>query len=183
MCIATPSFFLYTEAMFVSLNGRIVDYRSAKISIFDHGFLYGDGVYETMRTYRGKVFQMEEHLDRLWKSAEILRMSLLWEKPQIADWIQEIILKNKYPESRVRVALTRGESLSFGAKFDPTDVAEPALLIAVYPLPVWIPHAPVDHADVVTFVGERLYPEVKSLNMMTNVLARLAATDAGAYEA
>lgn len=169
--------------MIVCLNGQFVSEKEAKVSVFDHGFLYGDGIYETLRTYKGKVFQLDRHLERLRHSAEVLKIVLPWDKGQIAEWIQKTIEQNGHKESRVRVTVTRGLSISLGAEFDPSTVSETTICIAAYHLNSWTPDEPLSEVKTVTFDGERVYPEVKSLNMLTNVMARFKAKEYDAYDA
>lgn len=169
--------------MIICINGQFVTESEAQVSVFDHGFLYGDGVYETLRTHGGKIFQIEAHLARLERSCELSHIILPYSREELVGLIRDAILRNGFLESRVRVTVTRGMSTTFGAAFDPAAVKQPTLIIAVYPLDLWQAGMRADPVRVVTFRGERSYPEVKSLNMMTNVLARLEAGKSGAYDA
>ncbi len=164
--------------MKVFLNGKFVDGGKARISVFDHGFLYGDGVYETLRTYGGNVWQMGLHLRRLQRSAGMLGIRFPWSPGQMGDWIVSTVEKNGFHESRIRVTVTRGEN---GFDFGPSK--KPSLCIQVQKLV--LPKALVYEkgVDVVSFHAERFLPEAKTLNLLPMVLGIRFMNLKKAYEA
>lgn len=164
--------------MFVCINGTLVEAREAKISIFDHGFLYGDGVYETLRTYGGKVFQMNEHMKRLDNSIKRLGMGDAVQTKKIEQWIEKLIAKNGYPESRIRVQVTRGKNgFDFGEAKQP-----PVVIVAerLKPLDAMLYKKGV---DVITVDESRCLPEVKSTSLLAMIVARQTAIRNDAFEA
>ncbi len=164
--------------MKVFLNGKFMEAAEAKISVFDHGFLYGDGVYETMRTYGGKIWQLPLHLRRLQKSAGMIGIRLPWTVGQLGDWILRTVKKNGFDESRIRVTVTRGvNGFDFGA------AQKPSLCIQVQKLVAPKAEAYKNGVDVVTFCAERMLPEAKTLNLLPMVMGIRFMNTKGAYEA
>lgn len=168
--------------MITCLNGKFVDSRKVKISPFDHGFLYGDSVYETMRTYKGKPWQIDLHLKRLQGSLKIAQIRLPWSIPELRQLVLKLIEKNGYPESRIRLMISRGESQTKGAVFRPESAQAPTLFITCYPLPVWR-SSPVATGKCVFFNVERSFPDVKTTSLFPLVLARMYADSCGAVDA
>ncbi len=164
--------------MIVFLNGKFFDSKQAKVSAFDHGFLYADGVYETLRTYGGRVWQSGEHLKRLRNSAGMIGLSLPWSLKQIEAWINGTVVKNGFKESRIRVTVTRGEN---GFDFGPAK--KPTICIQVQKLIEQPASVYKRGVKVVSFEGERLLPEAKTLNLLPMVLAQQFMLKKKAYEA
>lgn len=164
--------------MVVFLNGRFVEEEKAVVSVFDHGFLYADGVYETLRTYGGVVWQMDEHLWRLEHSAGLVGVTLPWSLRKIGIWILETIVRNGFPESRIRVTVTRGANgFDFGSSKKPT------ICIQVQKLIPELPDVYQRGVDVVSFSAVRTLPEAKTLSLLPMVLAQRFMRRKGAYEA
>ena len=92
----------------VHINGELVDKEDARISVFDHGLLYGDGVFEGMRSYAGKVFRLEEHLERLWQSANAIQLEIPGNKQQMAAAVMETLVTNDIQDGYIRLVVTRG---------------------------------------------------------------------------
>ena len=90
------------------LNGQLVDRQDAKISVFDHGLLYGDGVFEGIRTYKGKVFRLDQHLQRLFRSAQAIRLSIPYNAEQLGQAIYQTIKANGQTDAYIRLVVTRG---------------------------------------------------------------------------
>lgn len=168
--------------MIVCLNGKFADVRKARISPLDHGFLYGDAVYETMRTYKGKPWQIDLHLNRLAHSLKIAQIRLPWAISGLRRMILKLIEKNGYPEARIRLMISRGESLTGGAVFHPESAQAPTLFITCYSLPVWRPF-PVATGKCVFFDVERSFPGVKTTSLFPLVLARMFADKCGVVDA
>src|SRR3990172_4242824 len=95
--------------MFVFLNGRFVPKEEAMVSVFDHGFLYGDGIYETMRSYNGRFFLLDRHLARLKHSAEAIDLTLPLEHDKIRDALSNTLIKNHLDNAYVRLQISRGD--------------------------------------------------------------------------
>ncbi len=155
-----------------------MDARKAQVSVFDHGFLYGDGVYETLRTYGGFVWQPLEHLRRLKKSAGMLGIKLPWSLKKMEEWIDGTVAKNGFKESRIRLTVTRGEN-----GFDFGNAKKPTICIQVQKLAAQPGGVYKRGVEVVSFRGERILPEAKTLNLLPMVLAQRYMKKKKAYEA
>src|SRR3990167_5333363 len=95
--------------MHILINNKFYSEKDANISIFDHGFLYGDGIFETLRTYNGKVFKIDEHLERLFHSAKLVKLKIPLAKNQLKAAINSTIKKNKLKEAYIRLTISRGK--------------------------------------------------------------------------
>lgn len=168
--------------MIVCLNGKFVDAKNAKISAFDPGFLYGDAVYETMRTYKGKPWQIDLHLKRLQGSLKIAKIRSPWSMKELAVLVLKLIQKNRYSESRIRLMVSRGVNATKGVVFQPTSVKLPTLFITCYPISLWRP-GPVTTGSCVFFHVERSFPEVKTTSIFPLMMARMDADSRGAVDA
>ncbi|PIQ77678.1 hypothetical protein COV82_03290 [Candidatus Peregrinibacteria bacterium CG11_big_fil_rev_8_21_14_0_20_46_8] len=157
--------------MIVYLNGRYLEADEAKISIFDPGFLYGDGIFETLRTYRGTVWQMEKHLERLYESAKIRGWKLRVSKSRLQTAIENTVKRNGFEESRIRVTITKGQE------------PQPTLFIWVQPLAKLPPSQYARGVSVVTFPLERAFPQMKTTSMQPLLIARSEAQKRRCFEA
>jgi len=164
--------------MYVVLNGKFVDERKAAVSVLDHGFLYGDGVYETLRTYGGKVWQMDRHMERLELSAGLLKIDLPWGRKKIADWVSGLVRKNGFAESRIRVTVTRGVN---GMVFD--GAVKPTILIQAAELKAQPARIYRNGVEVMTLKMKRIMPRAKTISLLPMVLAWQRMKDKEAYEA
>ncbi len=169
--------------MIIFLNGKYVAEQEAKISIFDQGFLYGDGVYETMRTYHGNLWHVDQHMKRLEKSMSLAGMVLPYSYARLIDQIKTVIQKNAYREARVRVMITRGLSASKGAKFAPATRTHVSVCILSYPIPIFDPKKIVlPEVSAAFFPVERSFPTVKTTSMFPLVMARMHALQGGLFD-
>jgi len=171
--------------MWVYLNDRFVPQEEAVVSVFDHGFLYGDGVYETLRAYRGRVFQLAEHLARLERSASRIQLRLPVGPERLADLVRESLRRNQLQEAYLRITLSRGTG-EIG--LDPALCKSPTLVIIAkpfqpYPESIYADGVAVIIAKTRRNLPEALSPQVKSLNFLNNILAKMEAKTAGAHEA
>ena len=171
--------------MWVYLNDKFVPQEEAVVSVFDHGFLYGDGVYETLRAYHGRVFQLVEHLARLERSGSRLMLRLPVAREQLADLVRESIRKNQLQEASLRVTVSRGPG-EIG--LDPALCKSPTLVIITrpfqpYPDSFYLQGVSVIVARTRRNLPEALPPHVKSLNFLNNILANMEAKATGAHEA
>ena len=170
--------------MLVYLNGRFVAKQQAQVSVFDHGFLYGDGIYETMRAYGGKLFLLKKHLARLKHSADAISLKLPMRLDMIGDALNEALSINKLQEAYVRLHLSRGPG-EIG--LDPALCVAPTMVIVAKPFHDY-PAAYYAQGVSVAIVTTRrnhplaLPPSVKGTNFLNNILAKIEAIQAGAYE-
>ncbi len=169
----------------IYIDGNFLPESEAKISVFDHGLLYGDGIFEGIRFYNGRVFRLEEHLDRLWDSARSICLEIPLTQQQMTEALLETIRQNDLREGYIRLIVTRGVG---NLGLNPAQCKKPSVIIiaatiALYPREVY-----ENGLTVVTCATRRtnpgaLNPAVKSLNYLNNVMARIEANLAGADEA
>jgi branched-chain amino acid aminotransferase len=170
--------------MLVYLNGRFVAGEQARVSVFDHGFLYGDGIYETMRAYQGKLFLLKKHLIRLKRSADAISLKLPLRIDAIADALNESLNVNKLREAYVRLHISRGPG-EIG--LDPALCLAPTVVIVAKPFhdyPAGYYERGVSAAIVKTRRNHPLAlpPSIKGTNFLNNILAKIEAVQARAYE-
>lgn len=170
--------------MFVFLNKAIVPESEARISVFDHGFLYGDGIYETMRSYDGIVFMYDEHLERLARSAAFIRLAIP-DREFISDAINKTLLANKLSDAYIRVTISRGAG---PIGLDPDLCAVPTVVVIArefsgYPESHYTEGTKIIIAKTRRNLSEALNPEIKSLNFLNNILAKIEAKERDAAEA
>jgi branched-chain amino acid aminotransferase len=171
--------------LLVSIDGRIVPPEEATVSVFDHGFLFGDSVYEVVRTRRGVPVTLDEHLRRLEGSAARIYLDLPWGRADLAARVREAVRAAGNPESYVRVVVTRGKG---EISLLPDSCGSPLLLVVVKPLPV--PPPSVARDGIAVAVTSRLRndrraldPSAKTGNYLNNLLALVEARRAGAEDA
>lgn len=170
--------------MKIFLDGQFLDKQDAKISVFDHGLLYGDGVFEGIRFYNGRVFRLEEHIDRLYDSAKAICLTIPMTPAEMTEALLETIRINELKDGYVRLVVTRGVGdLGLNPLLCPkASVFIIAARITLYPEEMY-----QNGLTVVTCATRRiphgaLSPMVKSLNYLNNVLAKIEAQQAGAGE-
>ncbi len=171
--------------MFVYLNNSIVPAAEARISVFDHGFLYGDGIYETMRVYDGVIFLIGEHLNRLRRSASLIGLDLPKNDADIRSAVYDTLLANDLSDAYVRVTISRGYG-EIG--LDPDLCKEPTFIIIAekfksYPRSYYEKGIRLKIASVRRNLKEALNPQIKSLNFLNNILAKIEAKKVEAQEA
>jgi len=169
----------------VWINGKLFDKAEAKISVFDHGLLYGDGVFEGIRIYAGKVFRLREHLDRLYESARHIFLEIPFSREQIAQAVLDTVQANAKQEGYIRLVVTRGPG-TLG--LDPRKCSEPQVIIIVDDISLYPPDSyekglRVITASVIRNHPNALNPRIKSLNYLNNILAKIEAERAGCPEA
>jgi branched-chain amino acid aminotransferase len=169
----------------IFINGALYDKEEAKISVYDHGLLYGDGVFEGIRSYGGKVFKLDEHLDRLWNSAKAIILEIPMTKAEMAKAIHDTLEVNKIKDGYIRVVVTRGAG-SLG--LDPNRCANPQVIIitdhiALYPAELYERGLEIITASTVRNHPAALSPRIKSLNYLNNILAKIEGVQAGCIEA
>ncbi|MCG3180516.1 MAG: Branched-chain-amino-acid aminotransferase [Phycisphaerae bacterium] len=171
--------------MKVWLNGKLVEEENATVSVYDHGLLYGDGVFEGIRAYNGKVFLVREHVRRLFESAHAIRMKVPYTQAQVAEYIADTLRANKLKDAYIRVVCTRGYGFM---GLDPDRCTHPTFFIittsiTLYP-DEWYDHGmPIVTASTIRNHPDAMSPRIKSLNYLNNILAKIEAKDAGVIEA
>ncbi len=171
--------------MKVWIDGNIVEGKDAKLSVVDHGFLYGDGVFEGMRAYSGRLFRLEDHLRRLEVSARAIALEIPGGTDHVRDVVLKTVAATGCQDAYIRLLVTRGEG-PLGV--DPTSCAEPKLICIVDTVDLFPPERAARGVDVVTATLRRpssdvLDPRVKSLNYLNNVLCKGEAKRRGADDA
>lgn len=174
-----------TDAGICWMNGHLVAPDQARVSVYDHGLLYGDGVFEGIRFYRGQAFRLEAHLQRLQPSARALALPLPYSLEQIAKAVAEVIAASPSPDGYMRIVVTRGVG---PLGIDPSRCASPSLFILANRLKMVSDAAREKGARVIIAATRRLGPDgldprIKSLNYLNHILARMEANHAGADEA
>ncbi len=169
----------------VWLNGELVPREEAKISVFDHGLLYGDGVFEGIRSYGGKVFRLQEHVRRLFDSARGIRLAIPLSPQAMADAIVATLKANALDDSYIRVVVTRGTG-TLG--LDPNRCQDPTVFIITDKITLYPEELYRNGLEVITAATMRNHPNavnprLKSLNYLNNILAKIEAIDAGTLEA
>ena len=171
-------------ALKVFINGTLYNKEDAKVSVYDHGFLYGDGVFEGMRSYGGSVFRMKEHLDRLWESAEKIQLEIPMSKEQMADSVNATLAANEIEDGYIRLVVSRGEG-TLG--LDPNKCPMPNIiiitdLITLYPDEFYQNGLEIITAKTIRNHPGALDPRIKSLNYLNNILAKIEGLAAGCVE-
>jgi branched-chain amino acid aminotransferase len=169
----------------VYIDGELCNKEDAKISVYDHGLLYGDGVFEGIRSYSGQVFRMAEHLDRLWNSAKAIWLTIPISKEEMARAIQTTLAANGIRDGYIRVVVTRGVG-TLG--LDPNRCSHPQVIIitdviSLYPEELYQKGLEIITVSTVRNHPAALSPRVKSLNYLNNILAKIEGLQAGCIEA
>jgi branched-chain amino acid aminotransferase len=171
--------------MMIYLNGKFVSKMNARVSVFDHGFLYGDGIFESLRTYNGELLLFPEHYQRLLASAKTIALRVPLNETQLRRAVETTIRKNKLREARVRICLSRGEG---PLGFSPLLCKKPTLAIMALPfkpLPKRLYRDGVKLMIAKTIRNHpgAIPPSVKSANALNNILAKIEADKSGAFDA
>ncbi len=169
----------------VWIDGKLYDKPDAKISVYDHGLLYGDGVFEGIRVYNGRIFECEEHLTRLFASAKAIRLTVPYSRDAVRTAMEETVKANGFKDCYIRLVVTRGVGyLGLNpAKCPVATVIVIADTIDMYPKEMYEKGMSVITASVIRNHPNALSPRVKSLNYLNNILAKIEAVDAGVPEA
>ncbi len=168
----------------IYIDGNFYDQADAKISVFDHGLLYGDGVFEGIRFYNDRVFRLDEHIDRLWDSARVIALELPMSKSELIAAMLETIRQNDLHDGYIRLIVTRGMG-SLGLSPDSCRRASVIIIaatIALYPEDLYHKGLTMVTCSTRRTSPAALSPRVKSLNYLNNILGKLEAQNAGAGE-
>lgn len=169
----------------VYVSGKLVDKDQATVSVFDHGFLYGDGVFEGIRVYGGRVFLLGEHIERLYESARAIRLEIPMPKADLTAAVNSTVAANGLSEGYVRLVVSRGAG-TLG--LDPRRTANPQIIIIADTISLYPPEMYEQGLKLITASTMRNHPQalssrIKSLNYLNNILAKIEGTDAGCVEA
>lgn len=167
------------------IDGQLVDKADAKISVYDHGLLYGDGVFEGIRVYNSRIFECDAHLRRLYDSAKAVRLTIPIAPPQLKAAMEQTYKANHFTDCYIRVVVTRGPG---DLGIDPKKSAKPTVfiitdLISVYPRELYDKGMAVITSSFTRNHPNATPPRIKSLNYLNNILAKIEANDAGVSEA
>ena len=171
--------------MKIYIDGKYYDEKNAKISVFDHGLLYGDGIFEGIRAYNGRVFKLKEHIDRLFSSAKAILLEIPLKHAQMMKATVETIRANKLRDCYVRLIVTRGVG-TLG--LNPRSCKKPVVIIIagkiqVYPAELYARGMDIVTVPTVRNLHSAVNPAIKSLNYLNNILAKIEANNAGVEEA
>jgi len=171
--------------MKIFIDGKYYGERDAKVSVFDHGLLYGDGIFEGIRAYHGRVFKLKEHVDRLFYSAKAILLDIPMTHAQIMRAVVEACRKNNLRDGYVRLLVTRGVG-TLG--LNPKSCKHPSVIIIADKIQLYPPEYYQRGLDIITVPTTRnlhsaLNPAIKSLNYLNNILAKIEANNAGCEEA
>jgi len=175
---------LRATTMEVYIDGKFYPKAEAKISVFDHGFLYGDGIFEGIRLYKGCVFRLDEHLERLEMSAKALCLNMPWTRKEISDIVCESCRRNKLTDGYIRLVVSRG----FGdLGLSPKNCPTPSIIciadsIKLYPEELYTTGMKIITAPTRRVSPAALPPMIKSLNYLNNILAKMEAQQHGFHE-
>lgn len=170
--------------MKIWLDGELVDEAQAKISVFDHGLLYGDGVFEGLRFYGRKIFRLEEHIRRLFDSAKAILLNLPWTPEEVSRFCCDTVRANDLHDGYIRLVITRGGG---GLGLNPYLCERPSMFIIASTITLYPEEKYKEGMALATCATRRpapaaLMPQVKSLNYLNNVMAKIEAIQAGALE-
>ncbi len=173
------------ETQQIYIDGNLLPREEAKISVFDHGLLYGDGIFEGIRSYNGRVFKLEEHIDRLYNSAKAIMLKLPWTKQEIIEAILFTLRANQLQDAYIRLIITRGIG---DLGLDPRKCPCPSIIIIADKIVLYPEEFYRNGLEIVSVatrknIPDALNPAIKSLNYLNNVLAKIESTNANAMEA
>jgi len=171
-------------ALVIYCNGAFVPEKEAKISVLDHGFLYGDGIFEGIRAYYGRVFKLEEHLKRLYESAKSIQLNIGISKDEMQEIVFETLRRNGLKDAYIRLVVSRGKG---DLGLDPGNCPRAAIVCIADQIKIFEPKMYELGLEVKTVAIRRnnpdsLSPRIKSLNYLNNILAKIEANQAGVVE-
>jgi branched-chain amino acid aminotransferase len=169
----------------IYMNSRLVSDKMAHVSVYDHGFLYGDGIYETLRVYSGNVFMLDQHVERLFRSATLIRLSIRKSPDMIKKAVYATLKANRHKDAVVRITVSRGAGPT---GLDPKLCSQPTFVIfskkfSGYPTRYYQKGISIAIVSTRRNFSRSLNPQIKSLNFLNNILAKIEAEDRGTFEA
>jgi len=170
--------------MKIFLGDKLVDEKDAKVSVFDHGLLYGDGVFEGIRAYNGRVFLLDEHIDRLFDSAKAIALNIPMTRQEMSDAVVATCVANDLMDGYIRLVVTRGVgTLGLNPYLcDKAQIIIIAAAIQLYPQDLYDNGLKIVTVGTVRNHPEAINPRIKSLNYLNNVMAKIEAINAGCLE-
>ncbi len=179
-----PCAFALKTGVLIFLNGQLVPEERAVVSVFDRGFLYGDGLFETLRVFRGQPFRWEQHLERLQRGADFLKIKLPFAPDTLRRFAEELIAKNNMPDALLRLTLSRG----VGARgYSPKGAESPTVVMSLHPAPALDANNPPPRWKLIAsshrLPADEPLAQFKTCNKLPQILARAEADAAGADEA
>lgn len=171
--------------MKIYINGKMVSKEKATVSVFDHGLLYGDGVFEGIRTYDGLVFKLKEHIDRLYRSADAIELKIPMTKMKMIETVIRTLRANSLKDAYIRLIVTRGPG---DLGLDPRKCLRPTVIIITDKIALYPKEFYQKGLEIVTATTKRNLPQaldarIKSLNYLNNILAKIDAIKSGTEEA
>ncbi len=171
--------------MKIYIDGKYYDQKKAKISVFDHGLLYGDGIFEGIRAYHGRVFKLKEHIDRLFYSAKAILLTIPMSHAEVMRAVVETCRRNRIRDGYVRLVVTRGVG-TLG--LNPNKCRRPSVIVIADKIQLYPPEQYERGLEIITVPTVRnlhsaLNPAIKSLNYLNNILAKIEANNGGCEEA
>jgi branched-chain amino acid aminotransferase len=171
--------------MKIYIDGQYYDEANAKISVFDHGLLYGDGIFEGIRAYHGRVFKLKEHIDRLFYSAKAILLPVPMTHAELSQAVVDTCRQNEVRDGYIRLVVTRGIG-TLG--LNPNRCKNPSVIIIAGKIQLYPPELYQKGMEIITVPTVRnlhsaLNPAIKSLNYLNNILAKIEANNAGCEEA
>ena len=171
-------------ALKIYIDGKIVDESEAKVSVFDHGLLYGDGVFEGMRAYAGKIFKLGEHLERLYNSAKAIALEVPMSRDELAAATEKTMQANQLRDAYIRLLVTRGVG---DLGLDPRKCPKPCVIIITASIELYPEDLYENGLEIITGSTRRmnpaaLNPRIKSCNYLNNILAKIEGIRAGVME-
>ncbi len=171
--------------MKIYIDGKYVKKEDAVVSVFDHGLLYGDGVFEGIRSYGGLVFKLKEHVDRLYRSAEAIELKIPMSKSEMTEIVVNTLKENYLSDAYIRLVVTRGAG---DLGLDPRKCPKPTVFVIADKIKLYPEKFYAEGLEIITAATRRnlvraLNPRIKSLNYLNNILAKIDAIKAGTEEA
>ena len=170
--------------MLIFLNGQFVPEKRAVVSVFDRSFLYGDGLFETMRVFRGKPFRWEQHMERLQRGADFLKIKLPFAPEALRQFADQLIAKNNLPDALLRLTLSRGVGVR---GYSPKGAENPTIVMSLHPAPAHDANTPPPRWKLIAsshrLPANEPLAQFKTCNKLAQILARAEADAAGADEA
>lgn len=169
----------------IYIDGKLVEREDAKVSVFDHGLLYGDGVFEGIRTYDGLIFKLKEHIDRLYQSAQTIMLEIPLSKEDLIEAVKRTLRANNLKNAYIRLIVTRGVG---DLGLDPRKCPRPTIIVITDKIALYSEKFYKQGMEIITVptqrnIPEALNPQIKSLNYLNNILAKIEAINAGVEEA
>ena len=170
--------------MKIFIDGKYYEKEDAKISVFDHGLLYGDGIFEGIRIYNGNIFKLKEHIDRLYKSAKAILLTIPMKPEELEKNVEETVRLNNKKDGYIRLVVTRGKG---NLGIDPDRCEKASIIIIVSDLQMYPEEFYKNGIEIITSSTIRISPSafdprIKSLNYLNNILAKIEAKKAGVLE-